>query len=85
MKPIAKTIVKYLKSFGKNADRILLDINNFQLIEKEIIDQKDQKINQIISSQGSLIHAFKYAGTKNLQIQILSLIPTSFDYKQSCL
>jgi hypothetical protein len=50
LKPITKTIVKYLKSFGKNADRILLDINNFQLIEKEIIDQKDQKINQIISS-----------------------------------
>jgi hypothetical protein len=51
------------------------------LIDKEIIDKKDLSVKQFISAQGSLIDAFKYAGTKNLQIQILSLIPKSFEYK----
>jgi hypothetical protein len=70
-----------LKRFGKNADIILLDINRFQLIENEIFDQRDLTIKKFISTQKDLINAYKYASTKGLQIQLLSLIPKSFEYK----
>ena len=70
-----------MRRFGNNAKDILLDINRLHLIDNEIFEKEEVKIQNFIASQNSLIEAFNYAPTKNVQTQILSIIPVDFTVK----